>query len=82
MYDKYHKAILKHLYNCRCIGGKHTSRENTLKGLPKNEKGNGKSALNELIKRNLIISKPTSYGEQIALNPRLIKDIQQIINPI
>lgn len=81
MYDKYHKTVLKRLYNLRCIGGKHTSRENTLRGFPKSDRGRGRSALDELIRRNLIISKPTSYGEQIFLNPNLIKDVKQIINP-
>ena len=81
MYDKYHKTVLKRLYSLLCIGGKHTSRENTLRGFPKSDRGRGKSALNELIKRNLIVSKPTSYGEQISLNPDLIKDISRVINP-
>ena len=81
MYDKYHKTILKRLFTRRCIGSKHTSRENTIRGFPKNERGKGKSALDELIKRNMIIPKSTSYGEQISLNINLIKDIKQIINP-
>ncbi len=81
MYNKYHKTVLKRLYNLRCIGGKHTSKENTLKGFPKSDRGQGRSALDELIKRNLIIAKPTSYGEQIFLNLNLIRDVKQIINP-
>ena len=81
MYNRYHKTVLRRLYNRRCIGGRHTSKESTLKGFPKNDRGQGKSALEELIKRNLIVRKPTSYGEQISLNQNLIKDIEQIINP-
>ncbi len=81
IYDKYHKTVLKRLYSIRCIGGKHTSKENTLKGFPKSDRGRGKTALNELIRRNLIIPKSTSYGEQISLNSKLIKDVKLIINP-
>lgn len=81
MYDKYHKTILMRLYTLRCIGGKHTSRENTLRGFPKNERGKGKSAIDDLIKRNMIIPKITSYGEHISLNTHLIKDIKQVIDP-
>lgn len=81
MYDKYQKTVLRRLYGIRCIGGKHTSRENTLRGFLKSDRGKGKSAIDELVKRNLIIPKSTSYGEQISLNSHLIKDIKQIINP-
>lgn len=81
MYDESHKTVLRRLWNLKCIGGKHTSRENTLRGFQKSKRGKGTDAINELIRRNLIIPKSTSYGEQIALNPRLIRDIRQIINP-
>lgn len=73
--------MLRQLYNRRCIGGRHTFIENTLKGFPKNDRGQGKSALDYLVKINLIILKSTSYGKQISLNPRLIKDVKQIIDP-
>ena len=81
MYDEHQKTILRRLWNIKCIGGKHTSRENTLRAFPKSKRDKGKTAIDELIRRNLIIPKPTTYREQIALNSRLIRDIRQIINP-
>lgn len=81
MYDVYDKTVLRRLFNTRCIGGKHTSRESVLKGFRKNERGKGKKSIDVLIRRNLIIPKTTSYGEQISLNPNLTRDILQIINP-
>ena len=76
-----HRTVLRHLWHCGCIGGRHTSKENTVKIFPSNKKRAGKKAIEELIRRNLIIAKPTSYGQQISLNPRLIRDIKRLINP-
>lgn len=81
MFDRYHVSILDRLYNTRCIGGKHTSRENALRGFPKSERGAAEERLDELIKRNYIITKPTSYGDQISLNANMITDIKNILNP-
>ncbi len=81
MFTRYHVAILERLYNLRCIGGKHTSRENALRGFPKSERGEGSDALEDLVRRNYIILKRTSYGDQIFLNLQHIQDIKRILNP-
>ena len=42
------------------------------------EKGNEKAA-NELIKEDILISKPTSYGLHVSLNPRKREEINQYL---
>ena len=73
------KIILRKLFRRRVIGGKHTAIEHLTKGLPKHVVGEAKNAVNELIKEGLILSKPTSYGLQVSLNPEKIDEISRII---
>ena len=73
------KIILRKLFRRRVIGGKHTAIEHLTKGLPKHVAGEAKNAVNELIKEGLILSKPTSYGLQVSLNPEKIDEISRII---
>jgi hypothetical protein len=70
------------LYNRRCIGGKHTSKEDALKGLAKSSRGEVERCYLDLVKRNYILKKPTSYGEQCSLNAQLLKDIIQLLDPM
>lgn len=78
--EKYSRAILGKLYRHRYIGGRHTSMDNVPKGFPKNETKNVEKALKSLIKEDYILKKPTSYGTEICLNPRKIKEIREIID--
>ena len=73
------KIILRKLFRHRIIGGKHTAIENLTKGLPKHWIGAAKDAIKELIKERFILTKPTSYGLQISLNPEKIDEISKII---
>ena len=75
----YKKIILRKLFRRRVIGGKHTAVEHLTKGLPKHLVGEAKNAVTELIKEGLILSKPTSYGLQVSLNPEKIDEIYRII---
>lgn len=50
-----------------------------VKGLPKHVRGEAKKALKSLIKKGYILPKPTSYGLQVSLNPRMIGEIQRIL---
>jgi len=78
--EKYRKAILGKLYRHRYIGGRHTSIDNVPKGFPKSENRNIEKALKSLVKEEFILQKPTSYGTEICLNPRKIKEIRKIID--
>ncbi len=73
------KIILRKLYRRRVIGGKHTAVENLTKGLPKHAVGEAKQAVKELVKEDLVLEKPTSYGLQVSLNPEKIDEIFRII---
>lgn len=73
------KIILRKLFRHRIIGGKHTAVENLTKSLPKHVIGDAKKVVNELIKEKLILSKPTSYGLHVSLNPEMIEEISKII---
>jgi hypothetical protein len=71
--------ILRKLFRHRMIGGKHTAVENLTKGLPKHAVGEAKDAVKELIKKDLILQKPTSYGLQVSLNPEKIDEIMKML---
>ncbi|MBI2105244.1 hypothetical protein HYT56_00230 [Candidatus Woesearchaeota archaeon] len=73
------KIVLRKLYRHRIIGGKHTAIENLTKSLPKHLVGYAKEAIKELIKEELILTKLTSYGLQVSLNPEKIDEVSKII---
>jgi hypothetical protein len=60
------------------IGGKHTSAESIKRGFPSHNKGDVDKALKKLVKSNLVIHHPTSYGMQYSLNPKMLEEIRKI----
>ncbi|MEE8168841.1 MAG: hypothetical protein V3T58_08235 [Candidatus Hydrothermarchaeales archaeon] len=77
--EVYKKAILEKLYKLRYVGGRHTSESNVPKGFPKHARGDIKKALKALIREGYILPKPTSYGLEVSLNPRLIAEIRKML---
>jgi len=73
------KQIFETLYNQNYIGAKHTSPTNALKTFKKHERGNAEKVLKQLKTLGYVIFHPTSYGTQISLNKKHIKEIKQII---
>ncbi|MBW2989220.1 hypothetical protein KY358_02770 [Candidatus Woesearchaeota archaeon] len=73
------RIILRKLFRRRVIGGKHTAIEHLTKSLPGHVAGDAKKAIKDLIKEGLILSKPTSYGLQVSLNPQRIDEISRMI---
>lgn len=73
------KIILRKLYRRRVIGGKHTAVEHLTKGMPRHAAGMAKDVVKELIKEGFILTKQTSYGLQVSLNPEKIDEISKII---
>jgi hypothetical protein len=73
------KAILRKLFYDNRIGAKHISLENLKTGFPSHLKGDIDKELKKLVKENLILHHPTSYGPQYALNPQRLKEIIDII---
>ncbi len=72
--------ILDKLARYRYWGGKHTSIDNLPKGFPKHMRKYIMKLIKELKRGNIIISKPTSYGEQVNLNLSEKDEIQRLIN--
>lgn len=72
-------AVLRKMYFYGYIGGKHTSIDNLQKSFPKHERGNIKESVKTLIKNNLIIPKSTGYGLHCSLNPRMIDEIEKVV---
>lgn len=60
------------------IGGKHTYAESIKRGFPSHLKGDVDKALKKLVKSNLVIHHPTSYGIQYSLNPKMLEEIRKI----
>ena len=73
--DEIKSHILFKLHWKKYWGGRHTALESVKKGIPKHLGGRYIDMTKELIKEGLLLSKPTSYGLQISLNPRLSKEI-------
>lgn len=52
-------------------GRTHTSIDNLTSGVPKHLRGLAKDVAEELIKEGLLLAKPTSYGLEVSLNPKM-----------
>lgn len=74
--DEQLETLLLHkLFMRKCWGGKHTSFDNLKKGIKVGELG--KEGLKrvtkigrKMIKKGLLVTKPTHYGLQVSLNPK------------
>ncbi len=73
------KEILRKMYFARVIGGKHTAVENLKKNVPSHRKGEFEREIKGLVKIGYILLKPTGYGLQVSLNPRMIPDIERTL---
>ena len=69
------RKLAKHGY----WGGRHTAFDNLHKGFPKHLSREVKDIANELIKENILIPKPTSYGLHVSLNPSMRTIIDNVI---
>jgi hypothetical protein len=79
MYDNLSITILSKMAFDGVIGAKHTSAESIKRGFPSHLKGDVDKALKKLVKANLVIHHPTSYGVQYSLNPRMLDEIRKIV---
>jgi hypothetical protein len=58
----------------------HTSIDNLPKGFPKDERGRVKFMAKELKKEGILLSKPTSYGEEVSVNHKMKERIMYYIS--
>lgn len=80
MVDDVSNAILRKLFYDNRIGAKHISLENLKTGFPSHLKGDVDKKLKNLVKENLILKHPTSYGPQYALNPQRLQEVIGILS--
>ncbi len=78
--DDISKAILRKLFYDNRIGGKHIALEDLKTGFPSHLKGDIDKKLKKLVKENLILKHPTSYGPQYALNPQRLQEVIDILS--
>ena len=59
---------------------KHTNIHNLPKGLPNTLRGSKgvKKAIKDLLKEGILLSKPTHYGLEVSLNPKKIREIEEL----
>mgnify|MGYP001053257356 CR=1 FL=1 len=79
MVNEIETVVLEKLYRHGYIGGRHTAVESLVKGLPKHLRGEVKKTVKKLAREGWITQKPTSYGLQISLNPRVIPEVERIL---
>lgn len=73
------KGILRKLFYHGKWGGCHTSFDNLPKGFPGELGKDVKSVAKDLIKKGILLSKPTSYGVEVSLNPEKKKKIEILL---
>lgn len=79
-YTLIRKLILRKLVRQRRWMHKHTNIHNLPKGLPPNLKNKEvKRAISDLLKEDVLLSKPTHYGLEISLNIKKKKEIEEFI---
>ncbi|MDP3727903.1 MAG: hypothetical protein Q8R18_00470 [bacterium] len=74
------KFIVRKMYRQRMWLHKHTSINNLSKGLSNELRSSKevKKAIEELLKEDILLSKPTHYGLEVSLNPKKLKEIEEL----
>lgn len=75
------KRFLRKLLNLNIWGGRHTELKNLQKALPTHLRGNreAKTAIKELVKKGLIIIKPSTGEKHISLNSHKQQEIYDFL---
>ena len=76
------RFILRKLVRHRIWMHKHTSIHNLPKGLPDYLRSGRevRKVIDNLLKENLLLSKPTNYGLEVSLNIKKKKEIEDFID--
>lgn len=80
--DTIRARLLYHLRKKKVIGGVHTHYDTLKRGFPKHLCKVVENIAKELIRRGLLITKPTSYGLQVSLNKDKLFEIDNFIKKI
>jgi len=79
MITEYEKFVLRKMVWHKLIGGRHTNIENIPKGKPRDEYKTIMEAIKELDRKGYFIKKPKPDGLHISINPKRLKEIQDLI---
>lgn len=76
------RFIVRKLYRKRMWLHKHTNINNLPKGLSNKLRVSKqvKKAIKELLKERILLSKPTHYGLEVSLNPKKLKEIEELVD--
>jgi len=77
--DKVKATILYHLRRKKVIGGVHTPFDTLTNGFPSHLGKNIKKIAKDLVKKGLILTKPTNQGLHVFLNKNKLKEIEDFI---
>jgi len=80
--DQIKATMLYHLRRKRIIGAKHTHYDTLKFGFQSHLGKEVKKIADELIKKDFIMTKPTSYGLQVSLNKEKLREIEDFIRKI
>ena len=80
--DKIKATMLYHLRKKKVIGGVHTPYDTLRRGFPSHLGKEIENCANDLIKQELILTKPAPYGLQVSLNKEKIVEIEKFIKRI
>lgn len=80
IYNSVKAKLLFKLARRRNWGNSHTAFDNLKKGFKPKDHDLIKKVAENLIKENLFLRKPTSYGLHVSLNPKRAKEIKSIIS--
>ena len=75
------KFIVRKLYRKKMWLHKHTNINNLPKGLSNELRVSKqvKKAIEGLLKERILLSKPTHYGLEVSLNPKKMKEIEELV---
>ena len=75
------KFIVRKLYRKRMWMHKHTNINNLPRGLSNELRVSRevKKVIEDLLKEQILLSKPTHYGLEVSLNPKKLKEIEELI---
>jgi len=74
--------LLYHLRRKKVLGGVHTHFDTLKRGFPKHLGNEVERIAKELIKQNLLITNPTSYGLQVSINKNKLLEVEDFIKKI
>ena len=75
-------TLLYHLRRKNVMGAKHTSYDTLKFGFPKHLGKEIEQAIQRILKKGWLITKPTSYGLQVSLNKEKLPEIEAYIKQV